>query len=76
MVHRSSCFFFETSWLAILEFKDLVQELWYKLLVSLGWIRDAIDGWDIQSLRLRQYLKGWGANKGKQARELKAQILA
>jgi mannosylglycoprotein endo-beta-mannosidase len=54
----------------------MVKDLWDRLKISPGRRHDAIDGWHIQSLGLRQYLKGWGANKGKQARELKAQILS
>jgi hypothetical protein len=76
LLRRSPCFFFETSWLAVPGFKDMVKDLWDRLNISPGRRRDAIDGWYIQSLGLRQYLKGWGANKGKQARELKAQILS
>jgi hypothetical protein len=73
---RRSTRFFETSWLAIPEFKEVLQGVWNKLLVSPGRRRDAIDSWHIQSAGLKHYLKGWGANKGKQARETKARILA
>jgi hypothetical protein len=38
--------------------------------------RYPIDRWNIQYTRLHQFVKGWGANMGKQARETKAQILA
>jgi hypothetical protein len=46
------------------------------MLIPPGRRRDTIDSWHIQSAGLRHYLKGWGANKGKQERETKAKILA
>jgi mannosylglycoprotein endo-beta-mannosidase len=54
----------------------MITNLWVKLLASPGRIRDVIDCWQIQSGGLRQYLKGWGANRGKEVREAKARILA
>jgi hypothetical protein len=73
---RSSRFFFETSWLSLPGFVEMINNLWVKLLASPGRRRDVIDCWQIQSGGLRQYLKGWGANRGKEAREAKARILA
>jgi hypothetical protein len=46
------------------------------MLIPPGRRHDTIDSWHIQSAGLRHYLKGWGANKGKQERETKAKILA
>jgi hypothetical protein len=77
LLRRSNRFFFETSWLALPDFKEVLQGIWNKLLISPGRRRDTIDSWHIQSAGLRHYLKGWGgANRGKLEREAKAHILA
>jgi mannosylglycoprotein endo-beta-mannosidase len=76
LLSRSNRFFFETSWLALPNFKEVLQGIWSKLLISPGRRRDTIDSWHIQSASLRHYLKGWGANRGKLEREAKAHILA
>jgi hypothetical protein len=60
LLRRSNHFFFETSWLAMPEFKEMLHGIWNRLLISLGGRRDAIDSWHIQSVGLSQYLKGWG----------------
>jgi hypothetical protein len=73
---RSNHFFFETSWIALPEFKEMLQGIWSKLLISPGRRRDTIDSWHIQSAGLRHYLKGWEANRGKLERDTKAHILA
>jgi hypothetical protein len=44
MLHRSNRFFFETSWLAIPEFIEVLQGVCNKLLVPPGRRRDVIDG--------------------------------
>jgi hypothetical protein len=54
----------------------MVRFNWNKLLASSGRRRDAIDDWHIKSLGLRQILKGWRENMGKQARVPRARILA
>jgi hypothetical protein len=76
LLRRSNRFFFETSWLVLPEFKELLHGIWNKLLISPGRRCDTIDSWHIRSAGFRQYLKGWGANKGKLERETKANILS
>jgi hypothetical protein len=76
LLRRSNRFFFATSWLALPEFKEVLQGIWIKLLIAPGRRQDTIDSWHIRSARLRQYLKGWGANKGKLERKTKAKILS
>jgi hypothetical protein len=44
---RSNRFFIETSWLAIHDFKDVLQGIWTKLLITHGRRRDTIDSWYI-----------------------------
>jgi exonuclease III len=63
LLRRSNHFFFETSWLALPEFKEVLQGIWNRLLISPGRRRDTIDSWHIQSVGLRQYLKGWGGQQ-------------
>jgi hypothetical protein len=43
LLRRSNHFFFETSWLALPEFKEVLQGIWSKLLISPGRRCDTTD---------------------------------
>jgi hypothetical protein len=43
LLRRSNHFFFETSWLALPEFKEMFQGIWNRLLIFPGRRRDTID---------------------------------
>jgi hypothetical protein len=73
---RSSRFFFETSWFDIPGFKEMVAARWLDHAAGIHRCRGSIDWWHRQSTELRQFLKGWGANLGKEARVAKANLLA
>jgi hypothetical protein len=69
-------FFFKKRWLEHTEFRDKVV-LKCRELERLGDpFYDPIDAWNFVSVGLRQFLKGWGSNIGKEARDTKASILA
>ena len=73
---RSNRFFFQTGWLQIPGFRDLVNKVWLELLMARVACQDPLDLWHYLSAGLRRYLKGWGANQGRDARVKKAQLLA
>ena len=72
---RSQRFFFETSWLQAPAFLNLVRSKWEMFANQMASCRGPVDFWSNQSSSLRQFLKGWGANKGKQDRVHKQTIL-
>ncbi|KAM0884187.1 hypothetical protein ACQ4PT_031139 [Festuca glaucescens] len=45
-------------------------------MAEVGNCPDPIERWQRVSAGLRQFLKGWGANLGKENRDLKAELLA
>jgi hypothetical protein len=68
---KGSRFFFETGWLEV----DGFQGFWQALLARVGG-RDIVDWWQFMSAVLRQKLRGWSENKGKEGRLQKITILA
>ena len=73
---RSPRFFFEKAWLERPEFEDLVREKWSTLAGLADPTDDPIAIWHRISAGLRQFLKGWGANIGREDRDHKADVLA
>jgi hypothetical protein len=73
---RRPRFFFEQGWLERPEFPALVATRWAALEVPGSREIDPISAWNRQSAGLRQFLKGWGANIGKENRDHKAATLA
>jgi hypothetical protein len=73
---RSPRFFFEQGWLLRPDFGDLVSNKWRAQVAALWSCSDPITRWQRASAGLRQFLKGWGANLGRENRDLKADILA
>ncbi|XP_071683220.1 uncharacterized protein [Lolium perenne] len=71
---RSNRFFFETSWFERQEFIPLVQQSWERLLTKVGG-RDIIDWWNFMSSGLRQLLRGWSQNLGRDTKAEKAALL-
>jgi hypothetical protein len=69
-------FFFESGWLDLPSFKEMVVEHWVAQAAGLRRCRGLIDWWHGQSTDIRQFLKGWSANLGKGAKETKAKLLA
>jgi hypothetical protein len=68
--------FFKTNWFALLGFPDLVKQSWEGYSSPMGVWRDKIDQWNLQIVGLRRFLRGWGANLGKQNKVAKANLLA
>jgi hypothetical protein len=69
---KSNRFFFESGWLEGEGFQDTLMGMWQQLLCRVGG-RDIVDWWQFMSAGLRQKLRGWSKNKG---RERKLQKLA
>ena len=73
---RSPRFFFEKAWLERPDFVEMVTHKWRELESRGGPFCESIDAWQHVSSRLRQFLKGWGANLGSEERALKDSLLA
>jgi hypothetical protein len=73
---RSSHSFFQKGWLEKSDFHYLVGHKWRHLLGGVSPSQDPIEVWHRVAVGLRQFLRGWGANLGKEERDLKADILA
>jgi hypothetical protein len=54
----------------------LITDKWQDLEVTRGGCLDPIDAWKYIATGLRQFLRGWEANLGREVRDLKASILA
>jgi exonuclease III len=67
---KSNRFFFKSGWLEVEGFQELLQDCWDNLLSRVQG-RDIVDWWKFMSTGLRQKLKGWNANKGRENREHK-----
>jgi hypothetical protein len=72
---RSNRFFFEKSWLAIPSFSTLICSKWGNFARDQSRCFDLLDLWQLQSGKLRSFLKGWGANLKKEARAEKEVLL-
>jgi hypothetical protein len=57
---RSNRFFFEKSWLSISSFSNLIGSKWGEFARDQRWCFDLLDLWQLQSRKLRSFLKGWG----------------
>jgi hypothetical protein len=62
-------------WLEVDGFQDILFGFWQALLAREGG-RDIVDWWQFMSTGLRQKLRGWSKNKGKEGRLHKISILA
>ncbi|XP_071680143.1 uncharacterized protein [Lolium perenne] len=71
---RTNIFFFETSWFKRQDFVPLVQHSWERLLTKVGG-RDIIDWWTFMSSGLRQFLRGWNQNLGRDTKAEKSAML-
>jgi hypothetical protein len=68
-------FFFQTWWFSVHGFGELVLAKLNHFLLDFGPHRDCIDLWQCVARNLRQFLKGWGANLGKEKRLFKENLL-
>jgi hypothetical protein len=69
-------FFFQTWWFEVVGFTDLVQGKIQCIVDHPGQFRCSIDLWQGIARSLRQFLKGWGANLGKQKRVFRENLLS
>ena len=72
---HSNRFYFETGWFELPSFPDLVRATWEKLAAMVKG-RDIVDWWNFMSSGLRQFLRGWSRNLGKESRVKKDNLLA
>jgi hypothetical protein len=73
---RSNRFFFEKSWLSIPNFSNLICSKWGEFARDQRRCFDLLDLWQLQSGKLRSFLKGWGANLKKEAHAEKESLLS
>jgi exonuclease III len=64
-LRRPPRFFFQTWWFRVAGFGELINGKLHRYLHELGPHWDNIDGWQCTARNLRQFLKGWGANLGR-----------
>jgi hypothetical protein len=74
--NRPNKFFFETNWFELQGLKAMVEDWWEENSRGITQCRGPVEWWHSQSSALRQFLKGWGTNLGKQSRVVKANLLA
>jgi hypothetical protein len=75
-VYRQARFYFQTWWCEVVGFGELITGKITHFLQDLGPHRDSVDLWQCVSRNVCQFLKGWGANLGKEKRECRANLLA
>lgn len=68
-------FRFENFWLTRPCFVAVVHERWSVARTKPHHVMSAVDTWHICAKRSRQFMKGWGANIGRDLRERKASLL-
>jgi hypothetical protein len=69
-------FFFQTWWFEVNGFGELVAGKLSSYLREDRMFRSCIDLWQSVVCSSRQFLKGWGANLGKERKSFKAAILS
>jgi exonuclease III len=73
---RQPRFFFQTWWFGVRGFQELMSGKLGSFLESRRLDRCSIDVWQRVARNSRQFLKGWGANLGKEKRLFKESLLA
>ncbi|XP_071678461.1 uncharacterized protein [Lolium perenne] len=68
-------FFFQTWWFGVPGFGDLLKAKLGSFIQARGAHRCCIDQWQCVARNTRQFLKGWGANLGKEKRDFRASLL-
>jgi hypothetical protein len=75
-VLRTTKFFFQTWWLQVTGFKELMSGKLNSFLSYFGPHKVSVEAWHCMARLTRQFLKGWGANLGKEKRDFRANLLA
>jgi hypothetical protein len=73
---RTARFFFQTWWLQVTGFGELVSGKLNSFLTEGGPHRGSIEAWQYMVGLTQRFLKGWGANLGKEKRDFRANLLA
>jgi hypothetical protein len=74
-IKRSSRFFFQTWWFGVDGFVEMLKGKILECIHGQGPHRCSIDLWQCISRSLRQFLKGWGANLGKEKRAAREDLM-
>jgi hypothetical protein len=74
-IKRQARFFFQTWWFGVAGFEDMLKQKMVGLMFGGGPQRCSIDMWFCMARGLRKFLKGWGANLGKERREVRQGLL-
>ncbi|XP_071678261.1 uncharacterized protein [Lolium perenne] len=72
---RQSRFFFQTWWFGVPGFGDLLGEKVRCFIFDRGPHRCAVEMWQYTSRNSHQFLKGWGANLGREKRDFRSNLL-
>jgi hypothetical protein len=75
-MYLPSRFFFQSWWLRVAGFEQMIKGKLISCIQERGPHRCSIDLWQCIARCLRQHLRGWGANLGKQKREARDNLLA
>jgi hypothetical protein len=72
---RSPRFFFQTWWFGVPGFGELVRCRLASAISAAGTQRSSVDLWQHIARGLRQFLKGWGANLGRERRVFREDLV-
>ncbi|XP_071685197.1 uncharacterized protein [Lolium perenne] len=75
-IHRPARFFFQSWWLRVAGFEQMVKDKLTFCIQEKGPHRCSIDLWQCIARCLRQHLRGWGGNLGKLRREARDNLLS
>jgi hypothetical protein len=67
---------FQTWWLNVTGFGEHFPGKLTSFFVNLGVQHGSIEAWNCIARNSRQFLKGWGANLGKEKKEFRASLIA
>jgi hypothetical protein len=72
---RPARFIFQTWWLRVAGFKQMVKDKLDHCIHAMGPHRSSVDLWQCIARCLRQHLRGWGANLGKLRRQARVDLI-
>lgn len=74
MAKKNQQFFFEIQWFDEEGFLQVIKDKWDTWIASSSSRKGPMDTWHLSAGKLRQFLRGWGPNRGRDAAVLKADM--
>ena len=74
-IKQSPHFYFETGWLEVEGFGPMLIARWEQARVAAGRSRAPLDTWISTTGALRGFLRGWGVNRGSEAKRAREAII-